>query len=174
MFSWSKPPIPSARIHQTMWRYIEASFAQIQLKRPDVATTPVGIGYTGFPLVVEPAEELHIRSATTPPLSSGVTATVTANPLDIFIDWGDGSSESYLPDAAPDHIYELKTCPAEYRAQHPRGHLCHPTLDEYSIEITYRWSGIAVASWGTLDLGTRTTTTTITRDIDEIIGVLTK
>jgi hypothetical protein len=153
---------------------IESTFASIALQSPVVTTTPDGIGYTGFPLGIEPIDPLPTLTATTPPLSSGVTATVTATPRDIRIDWGDGSDSAHLPTSVAEHTYELKTCPPDYRVEHPRGHLCHPTLEAYPIDIAYRWTGVAVAPWGSIGLGTRTTTSTITRDIDEIIGVITK
>lgn len=153
---------------------IESTYASISLPTPEVATTPAEIAITGFPLTIEPATDLQTLTATTPPLSSGVTATITASPFDIAVDWGDGSSSSTLPTATPSHVYELKTCPPDYRIEHPRGHLCHPSLEEYPIEVRYRWSGIATAPWGSLDLGIRSSTSTIIRDVDEIIGVITR
>ncbi len=153
---------------------IESTYASISLPTPDVVTTPADIAITGFPLTIDPATGLQTLTATTPPLSSGVTATITATPFDIAIDWGDGSRTSALPTATASHIYELKTCPPDYRIEHPRGHLCHPSLEAYPITVSYRWSGIATAPWGSLDLGIRSSTSTIVRDVDEIIGVVTR
>ena len=153
---------------------IESTFASIGLQSPVVTSSPPSIGFTGHPLKLEPVDALATRDATTPALSSGVTATVRATPLHIRIDWGDGTETTHSPAEVPGHTYDLKTCPPDYRVDHPRGHLCHPTLEEYPIQITYRWTGTAIAPWGSLDLGTRSTTSTIGRDIDEIIGVLTQ
>lgn len=155
-------------------RLIESTYASIALPLPSVVTTPETIGITGIPMTVAPTSPPPTLTATTPPLSSGITATITASPLDVAVEWGDGGFDKVSPGDVTSHIYELKTCPPDYRTQHLRGHLCHPALEAYPIDVTYRWAGVATAPWGSLDLGIRSTSARLVRDVDEIIGVITR
>ena len=69
------------------------------------------------------------------------------------------------------HTYELKTCLAAYREEHPSGGLCHPTLEAYTIDTSWVWVGEFNAGAGWIPLGTLTRSTQSTYEVDEVRGV---
>jgi hypothetical protein len=96
----------------------------------------------------------------------------------IRVDWGDGTTVSYPPEAYdqlqgyPDglgrHMYEVKTC--DPPGSKPR---CHPSLTSYPVQVGYSW----VVRWN-VDGGAWTplavpeTTTDVAYPVNEVISVL--
>ena len=94
----------------------------------------------------------------------------------VRITWGDGSSLSYSTTlaygAGAGHAYALKTCPPQYRSQHPAGPNCHPTLERYPVTVSFAWTGryrTAGGAW--IVLGTVLRSASFTYDVDEVVGL---
>jgi hypothetical protein len=69
------------------------------------------------------------------------------------------------------HTYVTKTCPPQYREEHPSGGLCHPSLEYYTIVAIYRWVGEYDVGSGWVQLGTLDRTASLPYDVDELRGV---
>jgi len=153
-------------------------FRSFPLTKPDPEFNPTTAGITGYPTYLAAANPSAINHSE--PLPDGRVFQVRAWVGALQVDWGDGWVLSHAPTLAlpyPDggvtHIYKTKTCPPDYRINHPSGPNCHPTLEAYPVTATYTWWGeyrIGGGSWipiGTLDLAT-----TVLYDVDEVFGVL--
>lgn len=109
-------------------------------------------------------------------LPDGRVLEVRAEVASVRVDWGDGSPRFSYPASAlvsggAAHTYGLKTCPADYRAAHPSGPSCHPTLAAYPLTVTFTWEARYRdgGAWTTLDTVERTTT--LAYDVDEVVGI---
>ena len=97
-----------------------------------------------------------------------------------LVDWGDGSPVlGYDPGAlrpyplgSARHTYRLKTCPPDYRVAHPSGRNCHPTLEAYPVEVTFRWTARYRLAGPWVDLGHLDRAAAAAYDVDEVVGVL--
>lgn len=152
-------------------------FRAFPLAGPEPAFEPPAHGITGLPTyvsVIDPAPITHTET-----LPDGRTLEVRARAAALAVVWGDGGTDAYAPgEAAPyptgiaTHVYELKTCSAAYRVEHPSGGNCHPSLDEYAVSTTFTWSGDYTVGGGWTALGTLDLTTDVAYDVDEVQGVL--
>ncbi len=151
-------------------------FRSWDLAPPDPVITPPDHGITGlatFVAATEPAPVTHGEI-----LPDGRPLEVRARVIAIDVEWGDGNRTSARPHEAaspPDgsltHTYRHKTCPAEYRSEHPSGALCHPTLEKYTITVGWVWIGEYNTGGGWTPLGTLPRTISLTYDVDEVRGV---
>lgn len=165
--------LTAAEIEAIAW----SIFRSFPLVPPDPVFEPPEPGITGLPTylsVTDPAPIVHSEA-----LPDGRTLEVTANVTDLVVGWGDGASDRYPPEAAvpyPDgsatHTYTLKTCTASYRAEHPSGQLCHPSLEAYPVITLFTWSGQYSVGGSTSQLGTLDLVTEVAYDVDEVQGVL--
>ncbi|MDP8958269.1 MAG: hypothetical protein M3N51_03505, partial [Actinomycetota bacterium] len=136
---------------------------------------PVGITGLDSYLSVPPPAPIEWSGT----LPSGVGAQVRAEVAAVEVDWGDGTTgvlplealQPY-PQGSATHLYDLKTCPPEYRSTHPAGVLCHPSLEAYPVTLTYRWSGSFRTGARWTALGVLERSLTVTYDVDEVVGVL--
>ena len=152
-------------------------FRAFPLAGPEPAFEPPEQGITGLPTYVSVIDPVPITHTET--LPDGRTLEVRARAATLAVAWGDGGTDTYAPgEAAPyptgaaTHVYLLKTCSASYRAEHPSGGNCHPSLDEYAVSTTFTWSGDYTVGGGWTELGTLDLTTDIAYDVDEVQGVL--
>ncbi|NNF70531.1 MAG: hypothetical protein HKN01_12235 [Acidimicrobiia bacterium] len=150
-------------------------FRSFELALPLPVFEPPMTGISGLPTYVSldaPADITHSEV-----LPDGrilqVQAAATAR-----IEWGDGAVTTHdpatmrpFPSGTATHTYLTKTCPAEYREEHPRGHLCHPTLEAYPVTVAFRWSGRYDVGEGWVSLGDVDRVTATVYDVDEVIGV---
>ena len=97
----------------------------------------------------------------------------------LTVDWGDGATTTQdpavalpFPEGRVTHTYRTKTCPPEYRATHPSGQNCHPTLEAYPVAATFTWFGEYRVGGAWIPIGTLDLTTTIFYDVDEVVGIL--
>ncbi len=168
------PAVPGVDPEARAWQV----FRSWDLDPPDPDVTPEVVGITGL--------DTHI--AATPPavivhaevLPDGRALEVRARVAQLDVDWGDGAFSSHdpssatgWPDGAVAHVYAVKTCPPEYRAEHPSGGLCHPTLEFYTITVAHTWVGEfrvgGLGAWTAL--GALTRTTSLAYDVDEVRGM---
>ena len=101
-----------------------------------------------------------------------------ARVAELRVDWGDDTRGTYnasgadpYPTGTVTHTYSTKTCPPEYREEHPSGGLCHATLEFYTITAIYRWVGEYDVGSGWVQLGALDRTASLTYDVDEMRGV---
>jgi hypothetical protein len=152
-------------------------FRAFPLAPPVPALEPAAAGITGLPTHLAAATPGGITHSEV--LPDGRTLEVAAAVGALVVDWGDGNRIEYDPGSARPypaggvaHAYALKTCPPEYRINHPSGGSCHPTLEAYPITASFTWQGRYRIGAGWVDLGALNRTTTITYDVDEVVGVL--
>jgi hypothetical protein len=165
------PPTPGVDAAARAWEV----YRSWTLAAPSPALSPPATGITGLPTYVGTTTNglNHVET-----LPSGIDLVVSAAVTGITVDWGDGTANVYSPDEAvpyPDgaafHTYALKTCSNEYRATHPSGHLCHPSLAAYPITVTFTWTAGYSYDAGWVELESVTRATTVPYDVDEIVGV---
>jgi hypothetical protein len=146
------------------------------LDPPSPSPQPADRGITGLPTFLASPEPIDITHAET--LPDGRPLRVRARVVELRVDWGDDSGAIYdpaeanpYPEGTVTHAYTTKTCPPEYRDEHPSGGLCHPTLEYYTITATYRWVGEYDVGSGWVQLGALDRTASLTYDVDEVRGV---
>lgn len=152
-------------------------FRSWDLDPPSPTLSPEVAGVTGLDTYLEaipPPVILHDEV-----LPDGRALEVRARVTQLDVDWGDGtlathapSEASGYPDGAVTHVYELKTCTPQYRAEHPSGGLCHPSLEAYPIVVAHTWVGeyrVGGGAWTAL--GALVRTAFLTYDVDEVRGV---
>ncbi len=151
-------------------------FRSWSLAAPQATLEPAGVGITGLPSYLSAPTPGAITH--TEVLLDRRTLQVRAEVVSLTVSWGDGFSATYTPEVARayptgdvTHTYVLKTCTAEYRAVHPSGGLCHPTLDRYEITATFSWNGSYNVGSGWIDLGILTRTTSLPYGVNEARGV---
>ncbi|MDJ0792325.1 MAG: hypothetical protein QNJ71_10555 [Acidimicrobiia bacterium] len=151
-------------------------FRSWDLAPPDPVITPPDHGITGLATFVAATEPTPVTHGET--LPDGRPLEVRARVIAVDVEWGDGNRTSARPHEAaspPDgsltHTYRHKTCPAEYRSEHPSGALCHPTLEKYTITVGWVWIGEYNTGGGWTPLGTLPRTISLTYDVDEVRGV---
>jgi hypothetical protein len=148
-----------------------------QLAAPAPTFAPPETGITGLATYVGVSVEALTHQETLP---SNIDLVVRAEVSAVTVDWGDDSGAvtyspaeaTPYPDGVATHTYITKTCPPDYRANHPRGHLCHPTLDAYPVTVTFTWTAGYQYDAGWIELESVDLTTTVPYDVDEVIGVL--
>ncbi|MEA2022827.1 MAG: hypothetical protein U9N79_00905, partial [Actinomycetota bacterium] len=155
------------------WRIFRA----FPLALPEPTFEPPESGITGLPTYLatpDPADITHSEV-----LPDGRRLEVRASVAALVVDWGDGEKEDFesyearsYPAGSVTHNYTTKTCDATYRAEHPSGGNCHPTLEAYPIKATFTWAGRYRVGGGWIDLGTLDRTVTVPYDVDEVQGVL--
>lgn len=151
-------------------------FRSWNLAPPSVTLEPSVHGITGLPtfLATPTPRNINYREI----LPDSRVLQVRARVSQLRVDWGDGTLVVYHPSGAlpypqgsVTHPYRTKTCPPEYREEHPSGGLCHPTLEFYTIRTTFRWVGEFNVGSGWETLGTLDRTVLTPYDIDELRGV---
>jgi hypothetical protein len=152
-------------------------FRSWNLAPPEPSLTPRDRGITGIPthMIAAPPDVIS-HSETLP---DGRTLEVKARAAILTIDWGDGTTASFDPEGAdgyPDgsatHVYDLKTCSQQYRADHPSGDLCNRIGDDYTITASYTWQGEFNVGSGWIVLGSLDRAAPgISYDVDEARGV---
>jgi hypothetical protein len=148
-------------------------FRSFPLGRPDPRIRPT-VGITNLASVIAMGPEPRLRHRET--LPDGRLLEVEAFVGSVRVDWGDESPViAYAPSVAfagaAAHVYGLKTCPAEYRAEHPSGRNCHPALETYPVSIAYSWTGRYRTGGSWIVLGKIDRETTIDYDVDEVVGI---
>lgn len=151
-------------------------FRTWELDAPDISLQPSERGITGLPTFLAspaPAEIVYSEA-----LPDGRVLEVRAGVTELRVDWGDGTRLSYgtedalaYPEGSVTHTYTTKTCPPDYRQNHPSGGLCHPTLEYYTIGATYRWAAEYNVGAGWVQLGTLDRSASLPYDVDEVRGV---
>ena len=151
-------------------------FRSWDLDAPVPSVSPDLVGVTGLAThlaAVPPPAIVHSEI-----LPDGRLLEVRARVAQLDVDWGDGALTTHDPQAAtgyPDgtvaHIYEYKTCSPEYRAGHPSGGLCHPTLDAYTITAAHTWVGEYRVGGPWVPLGALVRSASLPYDVDEARGV---
>lgn len=167
------PAISAVNARATAW----SIFRSWPLAAPQPAIEPDGIGITGLPSYLSASTPTAITH--TEVLPDGRTLRVRADAVLLTVSWGDGTAATFAPDRAlaypageVRHTYSLKTCTAEYRAAHPSGGLCHPSLDHYEITATFTWSGSYNVGSDWIDLGTLTRTASLSYEVNEARGIV--
>jgi hypothetical protein len=145
-------------------------FRTFPLLEPDPSLLPEQHGITGLPTILATANPTPITHFET--LADGRPFEVRAVVASLTVDWGDGWVTSDAPADPSTHTYTTKTCPPEYRATHPSGPNCHPTLEAYPITATFTWWGEYRTGGTWIPIGTLDLTSTVLYDVDEVIGVL--
>jgi hypothetical protein len=151
-------------------------FRSWSLDEPAISLQPRSTGITGLPTFLStptPASISHTEI-----LPDGRTLRVRAHVEYLDVIWGDGtivryqpSSANPFPSGAVTYTYRHKTCTDEYRASHPSGGLCHPTLDRYRITATFSWYGEYTTDGSWIELGSLNRTDGIDYLVDEARGV---
>jgi hypothetical protein len=164
---------PPVDVPATAW----AIFRSWTLEPPVPALQPLDHGITGLPTYFASPEPIEITHAEV--LPDGRPLSVRARVRELRIDWGDSSFSMHdasganpYPGGAVTHTYRTKTCPPRYRAEHPSGGLCHPTLEFYTIAAVHRWVGEYDVGSGWVQLGSLDRTASVAYDVDEVRGVL--
>jgi hypothetical protein len=167
------PLLSPAEVEARAWEVFRA----FPLAPPDPTFEPPDHGITGLPTylaVLDPAPITHTET-----LPDGRALEVRARATALAVSWGDGATGEYAPgEAAPypagaaAHTYTLKTCTAAYRAEHPSGGNCHPSLEGYPVATAFTWDGEYNLGSGWTPLGTLDLTAEVTYDVDEVQGVL--
>lgn len=142
---------------------------------PDL-NPPIGFGLTGM--------ETHVGFPVPGPWSD--TITVPGYVLDVEVvvaaagvDWGDGTTDTYPPEAYPQlsgypdglarHVYEVKTCDPPGSAAD-----CHPHLEAYPVTISYVWGARWRANGGPwLEVNVPAGSTTVQYPVTEAVAALT-
>ncbi len=173
------PEAPTATV-STEWAVARAweIFRSFPLAPPQPNLQPPEHGITGLASYLSTPLPSRLSHAET--LPDGRSLAVEARVTAALIDWGDGSPVlRYDPGAlrpyplgAARHTYGLKTCPPDYRASHPSGGNCHPALEAYPVEVTFRWVARYRLEGSWVDLGSLDRTAAVTYDVDEVVGVL--
>ncbi|MGH8927435.1 MAG: hypothetical protein ACRDWH_03725 [Acidimicrobiia bacterium] len=128
--------------------------------------------------------ETHLGLNPPPPFAdsivdpTGAVLEVVGSVAAIVIDWGDGESLTFPPEAFPlltgypdgiaRHIYEVKTC--DPPGSTPR---CHQSLASYPLEVRFQWFvqwRVGGAGWATLAVPD--TVTAVSYPVREVISVL--
>jgi hypothetical protein len=173
------PEAPTATL-STAWVVARAweVFRSFPLAAPSPALQPPSHGITGLPSYLSasrPARLTHREK-----LPDGRVLQVQARVSAALVNWGDGSPALGYPPTAllpypagtARHTYALKTCPPDYRAGHPSGGNCHPTLEAYPVVVTFRWTARYRLGGSWVDLGDLDRPATVAYDVDEVLGVL--
>jgi len=171
-------PTDQAPVDPSFHARVREAYDRLTIDIPNFSFYPPEHGITGM--------EAYVGDATTPRQKTMLVRIdsyvlgIEVKMARVRVDWGDETRASFYhpdyflpyPDANLSHIYETKTCPPDYRENHPRGILCHQTLEAYPVTASYEW--VASYEWGgsTYGLPDRSTQVVIPYDLDEIIGVL--
>ena len=152
-------------------------FRSFPLAVPAPSFQPPNHGITGLPTYLatpDPATITHREL-----LPDNRLFEVRALVASLTVDWGDGATTTHdpavalpFPEGRVTHTYRTKTCPPQYRATHPSGQNCHPTLEAYPVTATFTWFGEYRVGGAWIPIGTLHLTTTILYDVDEVVGVL--
>lgn len=163
---------PPVDVPGTAW----SIFRTWDLTAPDIGLQPSDRGITGLPtfLVSRPAAPIsHVET-----LPDGRVLRVRAWVSVLRVDWGDGAFGSHSPTGAlgyprgsVTHTYRTKTCPVEYRRDHPSGGLCHPRLEFYTVRAEHRWVGEFNIGGGWVHIGELDRAASQLYDVDEVRGV---
>ena len=153
-------------------------FRSFPLTAPRPSLQPPDHGITGLPSYLSAPVPSRLSYQET--LPDGRSLAVEAQVTAAVVDWGDGSPvmdhdpAALLPYPAGSalHTYRLKTCPPAYRAGHPSGPNCHPALEAYPVEVTFRWTARYALGGSWVDLGHLDRSTVVAYDVDEVVGVL--
>lgn len=151
-------------------------FRSWDLDPPSPAITPPDHGVTGLAShIAAPPPAALVHSEVLP---DGRTLQVRASVKDLAVAWGDGTTTNHdptkalgFPNGTVSHTYDLKTCTATYREEHPSGGLCHPTLEAYTIDTSWTWVGEFNAGAGWIPLGTLSRSTQSIYEVDEVRGI---
>jgi hypothetical protein len=153
-----------------------AIFRSWSLDEPAISLQPRSRGITGLPTFLSTPTPASISH--TEVLPDGRTLRVRAHVEYLAVIWGDGtivryqpSSADPFPSGAVTHTYRFKTCTEEYRASHPSGGLCHPTLDRYRITATFSWYGEYTTDGSWIELGSLNRSNGTDYLVDEARGV---
>jgi hypothetical protein len=173
------PEAPAATL-STEWVVARAweVFRSFPLAPPQPALQPPEHGITGLASYLSAPLPSRLSHAET--LPDGRSLVVEARVTAAVVDWGDASPVlGYDPDAlrpyptgTARHTYRLKTCPPDYRSSHPSGGNCHPTLEAYPVEVTFRWTARYRLGGSWVDLGYLDRPAAVVYDVDEVVGVL--
>jgi hypothetical protein len=177
---WALPecPAPEAPIAtlSTAWVVARAweVFRSFPLAAPSPRLQPPDHGITGLPSYL--SASLPARLSYRETLPDGRVLQVRARVTATVVDWGDGTPAlGYDPAAllpypagGARHTYVLKTCPPDYRAGHPSGGNCHPTLAAYPVAVTFRWTARYRLGGSWIDLGDLDRSATVAYDVDEL------
>jgi len=152
-------------------------FRSWNLAPPAPSVTPRDHGITGIPTHISATPPAVISHSET--LPDGRRLEVRARAALLTVSWGDGTNASFNPQTADGypsgsvtHVYDTKTCSAQYRQEHPSGTLCSSSNDEYSISASYVWQGEYNVGSGWVRLGTLDRAApVIGYDVDEARGV---
>lgn len=181
---WTLPECPAPEPAQvtlsTAWVVARAweVFRSFPLAAPRPALQPPEHGITGLASYLSAPSPAVLSHRET--LPDGRVLRVRARVTAALVGWGDGTPTlGYDPAAlvpypagTARHLYHLKTCPPDYRAAHPSGGNCHPTLEAYPVTVTFRWTARYRLGGSWVELGDLDRTTTIAYDVDEVVGVL--
>jgi hypothetical protein len=166
-------PAITEPIPDRAWRV----FRSFPLAVPAPSFQPPDHGITGLLTYLAMADPATITHSELLPDSR--LFEVRALVASLTVDWGDGATTTEDPAVAlrfPEgriiHTYRTKTCPPDYRATHPSGQNCHPTLEAYPVAATFTWFGEYRVGGAWIPIGTLDLTTTIFYDVDEVVGVL--
>jgi len=152
-------------------------FRSWNLAPPSPSITPQDHGITGIPTHITATPPAVITHSET--LPDGRRLEVRARAATLTVNWGDGTTATFDPEAADgypagtaDHTYELKTCSHQYRTEHPSGNLCNSTASDYAITASYTWQGEYSIGSGWVALGSLARVAPpINYDVDEARGV---
>jgi len=181
---WALPECPQPEAPgetlSTNWVVARAweIFRSFPLAPPQPTLQPPEHGITGLASYLSAPLPSRLSHAET--LPDGRSLAVQARVTVALIDWGDGSPVlAYDPGAlrpyplgAARHTYRMKTCPPDYRDSHPSGRNCHPALEAYPVEVTFRWTARYRLGGSWIDLGSLDRTAAVAYDVDEVVGVL--
>ncbi len=169
----SAQPAGATTVAQRAWEV----FRSWTLPRPELTFAPPDRGITGLPTFVSAATPVPLEHREAMP--SGLELLVRAEVVAATVDWGDGTTTRHdpadlaaFPAGSATHTYSLKTCPPDYRVTHPSGGNCHPTLEAYPVTVTFSWTGRYRYDAGWIDLGVVDLATSVSWDVDEVVGVL--
>ena len=181
---WALPECPApdapAPTLSTEWVVARAweVFRSFPLAPPRPSLQPPDHGITGLPSYLSSSRPARLSHRET--LPDGRSLEVEARVTAAVVDWGDGSPAMGhdpatllpYPAGAALHTYRLKTCPPGYRATHPSGDNCHPTLEAYPVRVTFRWTAAYRLGGAWNDLGYLDRSSVVPYDVDEVVGVL--
>lgn len=164
---------PPVDVPATAW----SIFRSWDLVAPTPSLQPSDSGITGLPTFLASPQPIEISHSET--LPDGRPLNVRARVAELRVDWGDDTLNTYdasgadpYPGGTVTHTYTTKTCPPEYREEHPSGGLCHVSLEYYTITAIYRWVGEYDVGSGWAQLGTLDRMASLPYDVDEMRGVL--
>jgi hypothetical protein len=166
------PAVPGVDPEVRAWEV----FRSWDLDPPDPTVTPDGVGITGLATQVATAPIPTISEDEV--LPDGRLLEVRARIASLDVTWGDGTTSSHdpseatgHPDGSVSHIYRLKTCTPEYRAEHPSGSLCHPSASSYTITVENVWVGEYRVGGAWTPLGTLSRSSEVPYRVDEVRGI---